>query len=170
MLKEAIRETARTAIQARFQLRDEVLLADLQRLSDQAEGIVSSDELVKIGVHLRLVCEHDLFERAHMVWASIKRAHQDHGAPKTSTLMNDIQNEAQIHMKEASLNLAGRLEKFADPFRPFFAGRRGLNARWLGRLCQRAIERYATDMEDYVAHVRWGLGSLVSSLREGREN
>lgn len=168
MLKDAIREAARAAIQARFQLRDEVLIADLEKLASQARSIGSGDEMARIGVRVRLTCEHDLFERAHMVWNSLKRAHQDRGAPKSPTLMEDLMAESQHHMKQAGLNLAGSLERFSPSFAPLFVGRGGLDGRWLSGLCRRAIERYATNMEEYVAGVRWGLRSLVSSLRSGR--
>ncbi len=166
MLKDAIREAARAAIQARFQLRDEVLIADLEKLASQARSIGSGDEMARIGVRVRLTCEHDLFERAHMVWTSLKRAHQDYGAPKSATLLDDFLTEAQRHMKDAGLNLASRLEQFSEPFSPLFSVRGGLDARWLSNLCRRAMERYAGDMETYVEGVRWGLKSLMSSLRD----
>lgn len=160
MLKDAIREAARSAIQSRFQLRDEVLIADLEKLASQAEGITSGDDLARVGVRLRLACEHDLFDRAQMIWLGLKRAHQDHGAPKSPTLLEDLLAESQRHMKEAGLNLAARLEQFSASFKPLFASRSGLDARWLSSLCRRAIERYAADMEQYASGVGWGLRSL----------
>ncbi len=162
MLKDVIREAARAAVQARFQLRDEVLIADLQKLAAQAETIAAGDdEMARISVRLRLACEHDLFERAQMIWLGLKRAHQEHGAPKSATLLDDLLAESHQLMKEAGLNLAARLEQFSTAFRPVIGSRGGLDARWLSNLCRRAMERYGADMEDYVLRVRGGFRSLV---------
>ena len=167
MLSESTRVHAKQAIDARFRLRDDVLAEELQRLAAKAADETDIDEMSRMGVRLRSICEHDLFERAFIVWNNLKRAHQECGAVKAQGLMNDLVTEAQLHMKDTTVSLASHLRRHSAELRSAFQGQSGLDAAWLANLRNRAIEKYSRDIEAYVESLSWGLKSLVSG-RAGR--
>ncbi|MDJ0657190.1 MAG: hypothetical protein QNJ40_23725 [Xanthomonadales bacterium] len=161
MLSDAVRQTASQAIQARFALRDDVLKNELEQLAGKAIQLHDSEEIAKISVRLRLACEHDLFERAFIVWNNLKRAHEEHGGPKSATLLEDFLADARMFMKEASVNLANRLAEHVEEFGPIFTGPQALNAEWIAALRQRALERHHKEMEEHVRKVSSGFRNLM---------
>jgi hypothetical protein len=169
MLSDSIREQARAAIAARFKLRDDVLVKELEQLASKAADETEVDEVNRLGIRLRLICEHDLFERAFIVWNNLKRAHEEFGAVKSQGLMVDFVTEARAHMKEATISLASHLSRHSDDLARAFKGRNGLDAKWLGKLRDRSIEKYSHDMEDYINSLSWGFKSLVGGMRGNSE-
>ena len=167
MLSESIREQARVAIDARFSLRDDVLIKELEQLASRAADEPDVDEVNRLGIRLRLICEHDLFERAFMVWNNLKRAHEEFGAVKSQGLMQDFLLESRVHMKEATISLASHLSSHSNELAQAFQGRMGLDAKWLGKLRDRAIEKHSRDIEEYINSLSWGFKSLVGSKNGG---
>lgn len=151
MLDDETREAARSAIESRFLLRDEQLDNQLAELASRASNLRTSDEFAQIDVRLRLACEHDLFERAHIVWNSLKRAHQDSRRRRSRgpELLMNCKDDLHVYMRDAAINLANRLAEHAAPLGPAFSGPNALDARWIGRLQRTAEERQARDMAAY---------------------
>lgn len=167
MLSESVREQARVAIDARFSLRDDVLIKELEQLASRAADEPDVDEINRLGIRLRLICEHDLFERAFIVWNNLKRAHEEFGAVKSQGLMQDFLLESRVHMKEATISLASHLSSHSSELAQAFQGRMGLDAKWLGKLRDRAIEKHSRDIEDYISSLSWGFKSLVGGKMGG---
>ena len=161
MLSDSVRKQARAAIDARFRLRNEVLAKELEQLASKAADEPDVDEVNRLGIRLRLICEHDLFERAFIVWNNLKRAHEEFGAVKSQGLMRDFLLETRLHMKEATISLASHLSGHSEALARAFQGRSGLDAKWLGKLRDRSIEKYSHDMEEYINSLSWGFKSLV---------
>ncbi|MEM1092778.1 MAG: hypothetical protein AAF552_17600 [Pseudomonadota bacterium] len=158
MLDDAIRQAARGAIESRFMLRDEELDSQLSKLAQSAASHQDADDFAKVAVRLRLACEHDLFERAHIVWMALKRAHQDIDNTQTPQLLKDLCQDLHLFMKDASVNLANQIGRYSEPLAPAFRGPDPLDAAWLRRLLRLAEERQLKAMESYV-------NSRRSSLR-----
>jgi hypothetical protein len=165
MLSDAIRQQARTAIQSRFHLRDEVLHKELEQLAAKTIDRLDAEDVSKLNIRLRLICEHDLYERAFIIWNNLKKAHEECGGMKSNGLIQDFLIEARMHMQDASLNLADHLKKNSDALAPAFQGRGALNADWLASLRSRALERYTKDMEEYIEGLSWGIRSVISNMR-----
>ena len=169
MLSFSIREQASLAIRARFVLRDDVLAEELQQLVFKSEDETEIDEINRMGIRLRLICEHDLFERAFIVWNNLKRAHEESGAVKSKGLMQDFLTESRTHMKQATISLAGHLSGHAEALARAFQGPKGMDAKWLGKLRDRSIEKHSSDMEDYINSLSWGIKSLAGGKGGGSE-
>jgi len=163
MLSDAIRQQARLAIQSRFQLRDEVLVKELDQLSSKRVDADDDDAVSKLNIRLRLLCEHDLFERAFIVWNNLRKAHEECGGSRSNELLSDFIKEARQYMEEATINLAGHLKRSSDVLAPAFAGRSAITAEWLAKLRRYALEKQSKDMEDYIQGLSWGLRSLIGS-------
>ena len=150
MLDDAIRQAARGAIESRFMLRDEQLEDQLAKLAQSAASTQTADDFAKVAVRLRLACEHDLFERAHIVWSSLQRAHQQLDNTRTPELLKDLCEDLHLYMKDASVNLANQIGRHSEPLAPAFRGPDPLDADWLRRLLRLAEERQLKAMEAYV--------------------
>lgn len=165
MLSDAIREQARTAIQSRFQLRNEVLAKELDQLAARPVDPMDSEEVSRLSIRVRLICEHDLFERAFIVWNNLKKSHEECGGVKSNGLIQEFLAEARLYMQEASLNLAEHLRKHSENLAPAFAGGGAISAEWLASLRSRALEKYTKDMEEYIEGLSWGIRSVLSNMR-----
>lgn len=158
MLDELFQQKTDQAVASRFQLRDETLKKDLDDLVARTGSYADPQEREKLGVKLRLICERDLYERARMVWMSVKRAHEDGSGKKSSSLIEELLSEVQRHMKPASIHLANELASRSEELGPAFCGFGQLNADWVAKLRGRSVERVAKDIDEYVSKLKRGIG------------
>lgn len=162
MLDDKIREAARLAIQPRFELLDQTLDDQLDELTASARRLTRADELAHVGVKVRLVCEHDLNERAFAAWRAIRRAHEAMDHHRSDGLLKAIKSELHLYMADACVNLANRLADHADALAPTFSGSQPLDPAWLRRMQRLAEEKQMKEMEQYVSHLHRSLKSWVS--------
>ena len=104
MLDQKIAERARNLIHPAISARRDPLRAKISEiLSDMSvRGVAMS------GMTAQLVfqeCAKELLERNRIAWASVRRAHELLGAPRTETLATDIKHEVSIYRREAAVEL-----------------------------------------------------------------
>ncbi len=170
MSNNGLEDKLDSAIASRFQIRDETLDKALEELAVRTRNNYDEDWPTALGIKLRLVCEQDLYERAYIVWQALRKDHESAGKVKTASLMKDFRASMRKHMQLASLNLANHLRKYSEDLEPAFTSKNALDAAWLARLRDRASERYAKDMNEYVSRLNWGLRNLVGGFKRKKSS
>lgn len=164
MLDAAIRDRASTLIQERLRSRDDQLKADLGRFVEKLERIEDDDEILRMSVKLRLLCETDLTDRAALIWNSVRAAHRDLVGLRTEGLVRDMKDELNVHMRSGGVALAAAMRERAGGLRPIFSGPQPIDAAWLARQRDRAAEQTTKNIEEYVDGLSWGFGSLLRRI------
>lgn len=162
MLTDKLREAARQAIQPRFDLLDEQLDERLDELAAQALRLTRADELAKVGVKVRLVCEQDLNERAFAAWRALRRVHENLDGHRSEGLQKQFKTELHRYMTDASVNLANHLADHGEALAPTFSGQQPLDPQWLRRQQRLAEEKQHKEIEAYVSRLHRSLKSWVS--------
>ena len=157
MLKESVKAQAGQSIEARFQLRDEVLKKALEEIAIRVRRDATGEERNRLGVQLRLACERDMIERANLVWDALFKAHQDLDGKGRPRLKASMLKEIDAHMRTAAISLAAQLKEYRTEFKPAFRGNNAINAEWVARLRQHAADQQRQKVENYVAQLKRGL-------------
>ena len=152
----------KTAVEARFELRDTVLKKELDDLATRVARIKASGEEEAVGVKLRLICEADLKDRAQMAWAAIRKIHSEEVGSATPNISGELLGELESYMRQATLSLAGHLRSRATTFAGEFSGAGAINADWMARQRQNAIDSQRKSIDEYVTGLRKGVRRLLS--------
>lgn len=152
----------KNAVEARFELRDNVLKKELDDLAVRIARSKASGDDEAVGVKLRLICEQDLQDRAQMTWASIRKIHSEEVGTATPNLSSELIGELESYMRRATLSLAGHLRSRAKEFASEFSGQTPINADWMARQRQNAIDSQRKAIDEYVSGLRKGVRRLLS--------
>ena len=104
MLDRKIAERARNLIHPAIYARREPLQAKISEILSNmsARGVAMSSMTAQLVFQ---ECAKELLERNRIAWASLRKVHELLGAPRSTTLADDIKHEASIYRRETLIEL-----------------------------------------------------------------
>jgi len=163
VLNDAVLDRARVLSREKLTERDAQLKKEFERLASKLERADDdTDQISRLAVQVRLLCEQDQDQRAVLIWGALRTAHKDVAGHRAENLVRSLKQELTTQMRDGGLRLAAILREHSSPLSTIVSDKYAISADWLARRRDHATERLGKQVDDYVESLNW---SVIDSVK-----